>query len=62
MSTSWQTKAKYNKKAYKVITAQLKKELVEEWEKQLKIDGIGKSEFIRNAINDYLEKAGEQLR
>lgn len=54
--TSWQAKSKYNKKVYKVITAQLKKELVEEWEIQLQIDGIGKSEFIRNAIIEYLHQ------
>ena len=54
-ATSWQVKAKYNKKAYKSITAQLNRELVEKWEEKLQIDGIGKSEFIRNAIISYLE-------
>lgn len=54
--TSWQVKAKYNKKVYKSITAQLNRELVEKWEEKLQIDGIGKSEFIRNAIIAYLDK------
>ena len=53
-ATSWQVKAKYNKKAYKTVTAQLNKELVERWETKLKSDGLGKSEFIRNAIKAYL--------
>lgn len=54
--TSWQVKAKYNKKVYKSITAQLNRELVEKWEEKLQADGIGKSEFIRNAIIAYLDK------
>lgn len=53
-STSWQVKAKYNKKVYKSVSAQLPKELVYRWEEKLKADGIGKSEFIRNAIKQYL--------
>ena len=53
-NTSWQSKAKYNKKVYKTISAQLNKELVERWEEKLKSDGIGKSTFIRDAIKTYL--------
>lgn len=53
-NTSWQAKAKYNKKTYKTVTAQLNKELVFRWEEKLKADGVGKSEFIRRAIKDYL--------
>ena len=53
-NTSWQVKAKYNKKVYKRVVADLPKELVAEWEEKLKEDGIGKSEFIRNAIKNYL--------
>ncbi|MGN1092916.1 MAG: hypothetical protein ACI4RS_04610 [Monoglobaceae bacterium] len=52
--TSWQVKAKYNKKTYKQITAQLNKDLVSRWEIKLSEDGIGKSEFIRRAILSYL--------
>ncbi len=52
--TSWQVKAKYNKKAYKAISVQLNKELVTQWEEKLKLDKLGKSEFIRNAIIEYL--------
>ena len=51
--TSWQVKAKYNKKVYKSVSVQLKKELVAEWEEKLAKDGISKSEFIRNAITNY---------
>lgn len=53
-STSWQVKAKYNKKVYRNISVQLNKELVERWENKLSEDNIGKSEFIRNAIKAYL--------
>ena len=52
--TSWQVKAKYNKKTYKQVTAQLNKDLVARWEAKLSEDGIGKSEFIRRAIRSYL--------
>ena len=53
-NTSWQVKAKYNKKVYKTISAQLDRELVTRWEEKLQKDGIGKSEFIRQAIKNYL--------
>lgn len=59
-NTSWQAKAKYNKKVYKSVSVQLKKELVAEWEEQLAKDSISKSEFIRNAINNYLNEKGKQ--
>ncbi len=55
-ATSWQSKAKYNKKVYKTISVQLDKNLVSEFEERLKQDGMGKSEFIRNAIKEYLER------
>ena len=57
--TSSAVKQRYNAKVYKQISIQLKKELVEEWEKKLAADGIGKAEFIRNAITLYLEKADQ---
>ena len=57
--TSSASKQKYNSRVYKQVTAQLSKELVERWEKQLAIDGIGKAEFIRNAINSYLGEITE---
>ncbi len=52
--TSWQVKAKYNAKAYKVVQVQLKKELVAAWEEKLATDGLTKAEFIRRAIQEYL--------
>ena len=58
--TSWQVKAKYNKKVYKSVSVQIKKELVAEWEIKLAKDGISKAEFIRNAINNYLNEQGRQ--
>ena len=54
VNTSWQVKAKNNKKVYKSVSAQLPKDLVARWEERLQADNIGKSEFIRNAIKEYL--------
>ncbi|MDP4119171.1 MAG: ribbon-helix-helix domain-containing protein [Bacillota bacterium] len=54
--TSWQVKKKYNDRVYKRISVALDKDLVEEWEKRLKAEGMGKSEFIRRAIKNYLDK------
>ena len=56
-NTSWQVKKRYNEKVYKRVAVDLDKELVEEWESRIKEDGIGKSEFIRNAIRTYLGKS-----
>lgn len=53
-NTSWQVKARYNKKVYKSVSVQLSKDLVARWEERLQADNIGKSEFIRNAIKAYL--------
>lgn len=46
----------YKKKVYKRVVADLDKELVSKWENKLSADGIGKSEFIRNAIIKYLSE------
>ncbi len=57
--TSWRVKAKYNNKNYKSISAQLDKNLVTAWAEELEKDGISKSQFIRQAIQEYLKsKAG----
>lgn len=45
---------RYKKKVYKRIVADLDKELVARWEQKLKTDNMGKSEFIRKAIKEYL--------
>ena len=51
---------KYNQRQEK-INIKLRKELVERFEAKLESDGIGKAEFMRDAIIDYLgdTKAGE---
>lgn len=53
--TSSAVKNRYNKKTYKSINVSLKKELVAEWENVIKKDNLSKAEFIRRAINQYLE-------
>lgn len=55
-NTSWEVKAKYNKKVYKTITLQLKINLVEKLNEKLKQDGMSKAEFFRQAIENYLNK------
>lgn len=57
MATSSAVKNRWNKAHYKQVTAQLDKELVARWEEKLAADGIGKSEFIRRAIKQYLGEA-----
>ena len=52
--TSAAAKNRYNDKVYKKVIVALKKELVEEWEVQLKADGITKASFIREAISKYM--------
>ncbi len=53
-NTSAKVIQRYKNKVYKRVVADLPKELVALWEEKLKTDGIGKSEFIRNAIKEYL--------
>lgn len=53
--TSTAVKRRYNKKVYRSVTIQLRKELVAEWELELQKDNIAKAEFVRNAINQYLD-------
>lgn len=47
---------RYKKKVYKRVVADLDKNLVARWEAQLEKDNLGKSEFIRNAIKNYLNE------
>lgn len=53
-NTSSKVIQRYKNKVYKRVVADLPKELVAKWEEKLSVDGIGKSEFIRNAIKKYL--------
>ncbi len=55
-NTSAKVIQRYKQKVYKRVVADLPKDLVAQWEEKLKTDGIGKSEFIRNAITDYISK------
>lgn len=53
--TSSAVKRRYNEKTYKIVRASLRKELVIEWEENIKKDNLTKAEFIRRAIIQYLE-------
>lgn len=54
--TSTEVKQRYLDKAYTQIAVRLPKELVKQWNDQIQKDGISKAEFIRHAINEYLQK------
>ncbi len=54
-NTSSKVIQRYKNKVYKRVVADLPKDLVARWEEKLKADQIGKSEFIRNAIKQYLD-------
>ena len=58
--TSAEAKNRYNDKTYKKIIVALKKELVEEWEEQLKEDKITKASFVREAISKYMYESKER--
>ena len=47
-------KQKYNKEHYKSFKVDLKKEECEQLEEELKKQGISKSDFLRNAIKEFL--------
>ena len=53
-NTSAKAIQRYKNKVYKRVVADLPKDLVARWEEKLQSDNIGKSEFIRNAIKEYL--------
>lgn len=54
-NTSSKVIQRYKNKVYKRVVADLPKDLVASWEERLKTDQISKSEFIRNAIKQYLD-------
>ncbi len=56
-NTSSKVIQRYKNKVYKRIVADLDKDLVYRWEVKLKADNLGKSEFIRRAIKNYLGEA-----
>ena len=53
-NTSSKVIQRYKDKVYKRVVADLPKDLVARWEEKLKLDNIGKSSFIKNAIKAYL--------
>ncbi len=55
-NTSSAVKNRWNKAHYKQVAVQLDKNLVACWEEKLQSDKISKSEFIRNAIKEYLSE------
>lgn len=53
--TSTKVKQKYLNKVYTQVAVRLPKDLVAQWEEKLKAENLGKAEFFRNAIQEYLK-------
>lgn len=54
--TSWQVKKKYNQKTYGRITADLPKQLVEDFKAKCADEGVSVASVIKSFIEQYLEK------
>lgn len=55
-TTSTAVKARYNKKTYDKVSAQLPKELVQEFKKKCVRDGVSQACVLRNAIEKFLNE------
>jgi hypothetical protein len=53
-NTSYAVQKRYREKTLRKVSIDLKIELADKWEEKLNKDGITKAEFLRNAINGYL--------
>ena len=53
-NTSYAVQKRYRGKTLRKVSIDLKIDLADKWEEKLKEDGISKAEFLRNAINSYL--------
>lgn len=53
-NTSYEVQKRYRDKTLRKVSIDLKIELADKWESKLREEGMTKAEFIRNAINDYL--------
>lgn len=54
--TSWQVKKKYNDKTYGRISADIPKELAEQFKARCKENGVSIASVIQEAVEDYLQK------
>jgi hypothetical protein len=57
-NTSYAVQKRYREKTLRKVSIDLKIELADKWEEKLTEDGITKAEFLRNAINNYIEDKG----
>lgn len=56
--TSWQVKKKYNQKVYKRISADLPKDLVDDFKELCKAKDISQAQVIKELIEDWMKKEG----
>lgn len=54
--TSWQVKKKYNDKTYGRISADIPKELAEQFKVRCKENGVSIASVIQEAVEYYLQK------
>jgi metal-responsive CopG/Arc/MetJ family transcriptional regulator len=59
-NTSWQVKARYNAKAYKSFSTQIKPELFEQIDNYCKEHGLSRSQFLEQAINALTNNNGAE--
>jgi len=55
-TTSSAVKARYNKKVYSLVSAQLPKELVARFKEKCATEGISQAQVLKKAIEDFLNK------
>ena len=56
---SYEVQKRYRDKAIRRVVIDLPKEMSEEGENHLNADGLTKSGFIKNAINEYLKSKAD---
>ena len=56
--TSWQVKKRYNQKVYKRISADLPKDLVDDFKELCKVKDISQAQVIKELIEDWMKKEG----
>lgn len=56
--TSWQVKKRYNQKVYKRISADLPKDLVDEFKELCKVKDISQAQVIKELIEEWMKKEG----
>lgn len=54
--TSTEVKARYNQKAYDIVSVRVPKEMAEAFKTKCVLDGVPQAQVIKKAIEDFLQK------